>query len=145
MIWAKIIFRLDSICPTGAGKVQGVKIEIDEEKWAGGVEVPRRCKMQSGECRPAINGISREKAPKARKKRTLVAARGRDEFGRRGTAALPTDVRRDFVGKSHGLWNDWQRNGRKATKSPRIGVKEYPARFRLEVLALGGQVSGMVF
>jgi hypothetical protein len=27
---------LDSICPTGSGKVVGVKIEIDEEKLAGG-------------------------------------------------------------------------------------------------------------
>jgi hypothetical protein len=123
----------------------GVKIEIDDEKWAGGVEGPGKRKMQSGECRPAINGISSEKAPKARKKRTLVAARGRDEFGRRGTAALPTDVRRSFMGKRHGHGNDWQRNGRKAAKSVRIGVKEYAARFRLEVLALGGQVSGMVF
>jgi hypothetical protein len=26
---------LDSICPTGAGKVAGVKIEIDDEKLAG--------------------------------------------------------------------------------------------------------------
>jgi hypothetical protein len=27
---------LDSICPTGAGKVAGVKIEIEDEKLAGG-------------------------------------------------------------------------------------------------------------
>jgi hypothetical protein len=49
---AKIIFRLDSICPTGFGKVVGVKIEIDDEKWAGGAEVPRECKRQSGEREP---------------------------------------------------------------------------------------------
>jgi hypothetical protein len=28
-------FYLDSICPTGVGKVAGVKIEIDEEKGMG--------------------------------------------------------------------------------------------------------------
>jgi hypothetical protein len=53
---------LDSICPTGLGKVAAAKIETDEEDWADGAEVPRQCRMQSGECKPAINGISREKA-----------------------------------------------------------------------------------
>jgi glutathione peroxidase len=60
---AKIIFRLDSICPTGFGKVVGVKIEIDDEKWAGGAEVARKRKARSGERRPDINGIGCEEAP----------------------------------------------------------------------------------
>jgi hypothetical protein len=36
-------------------------------KGKDGPEMPRECKMQSGECRPAINGISREKAQKAQR------------------------------------------------------------------------------
>ncbi len=71
-------FGLDSICPTGAGKVAGVKIEIDGERWVGGVKVPRECKMQSGECRPAINGISRETAQKAQNSRNFEMGRWQD-------------------------------------------------------------------
>jgi hypothetical protein len=37
----KFNFRLDSICPTGVGKVAGVKIDIHGERRAGGVEVSR--------------------------------------------------------------------------------------------------------
>jgi hypothetical protein len=75
----KIIFHLDSICPTGLGKVAGVKIEIHDEKLAGGGEVPRECKRQNGECRPAINGISREKAQMPHKQRTFCMARWRHD------------------------------------------------------------------
>jgi|HubBroStandDraft_4_1064222.scaffolds.fasta_scaffold559111_2 hypothetical protein len=35
-------FRLDSICPTGVGKVAGMKIEIHDEKLARGAEVIAR-------------------------------------------------------------------------------------------------------
>jgi hypothetical protein len=46
--------------------VAAVKIETEEEKLADGAEVARECKMQRGECRPAINGISREKPQNSR-------------------------------------------------------------------------------
>jgi hypothetical protein len=46
---------LDSGCPTGAGKVAGVKIEIDDEKAAGGAEVLARFELALA----GINGVSR--------------------------------------------------------------------------------------
>jgi hypothetical protein len=78
-------FRLDSICPTGSGKVAGVKIEIHEEKWADGAEgdppspevsavansyggASRRDKLARFELGSAgINGVGREKAPSGAK------------------------------------------------------------------------------
>jgi signal transduction histidine kinase len=54
---------LDSGCPTGAGKVAGVKIEIDEEKWAGRAGVMGRFELVSA----AINGSSRDKTRMAPK------------------------------------------------------------------------------
>jgi hypothetical protein len=50
---AKIFFRLDSICPTGLGKVAGLKMEMDDEKWAGGSECLTRFESWSA----ANNGI----------------------------------------------------------------------------------------
>jgi hypothetical protein len=67
---------LDSICPTEAGKVAGVKIEMDEEKWAGGPVVIRlrqrlrRDKLAGFELwSVAFNGNSREKTRVAQEKR----------------------------------------------------------------------------
>jgi hypothetical protein len=78
---------LDSICPTEAGKVAGVKIETDEEKLAGGAEVARERKMQSGECRPAVNGISREKASAFAKASARQAEGAKFEEFRHGNQA----------------------------------------------------------
>ncbi len=66
-------FRLDSICPTGFGKVAGVKIENDDGKWAGGAEVGKRFDLWSA----AMNGIGREKTRKAQDSGQVAAARGR--------------------------------------------------------------------
>jgi hypothetical protein len=55
---------LDSICPTGAGKVAGVKIEIHDEKWVGGAEAGAGFELLSA----AINGDGREKASAFAKK-----------------------------------------------------------------------------
>src|SRR5580658_371102 len=62
--WANS-FHLDSICPTGGGKVAGVKIDIHEEKGAGGGEVARKCKTQSGDREPRIDANGREKMGRA--------------------------------------------------------------------------------
>jgi hypothetical protein len=67
---------LDSGCPTGLGKVAGVKLEKHDEKLAGGSEWFARFKLLSG----AINGIHREKG---QKQRQAFMARWRDEYGRR--------------------------------------------------------------
>jgi hypothetical protein len=113
---AKIIFHLDSICPTGAGKVEGVKIEIEDEKLAGEAEVARERGMQSGKGRPAMIGIGREKAEKAHPPSLeLWRTRWRD------FTVLPGFSRCHLTGQTHGQENDWQGNGRKATKSLRIG------------------------
>jgi hypothetical protein len=83
--WPKNNFRLDSICPTGVGKVAGVKVENDEEKVAGGAEgdppwprlspsqcyggTSRRDKLaRFGLWCAGINGVGREKAPAFAKK-----------------------------------------------------------------------------
>src|ERR1700677_2978769 len=47
-------FALDSICPSGAGKVAGVKIENHDEKLAGVVEVMARFNLLW----VAVEGIS---------------------------------------------------------------------------------------
>ncbi len=75
-------FHLDSICPTGGGKVAGVKIEIDEEKLGGGgrhwldlfigltaeklaltLPSPPGEGFLTGPRGAGINGIGHEKAP----------------------------------------------------------------------------------
>jgi hypothetical protein len=82
--------------------VAGVKLEIDEEKWAGGVEVWARFELWSA----AIKGINREKAQMAHE-RDYTVIRG---FSRCR-----------LMGKRISLGKDWPRNGRKTTKSLRIG------------------------
>jgi hypothetical protein len=71
---------LDSICPTGVGKVAGVKIEIDDERLTAGVEVTARFELLSA----ANNGISREKTRMAQEKRYMFMAHGRDYTVLRG-------------------------------------------------------------
>jgi hypothetical protein len=95
--------------------VAGVNLGIHDEKSAGGAEVPWECKMQSGECRRAINGSGREKAPavarlwrgkqKAQKQSNCFMAPWRDY------AIAPGFSRSHLMGKRHGQRNDWQRNG----------------------------------
>jgi hypothetical protein len=99
---------LDSICPTGAGKVAGVKIEIDKEKGAGGVEATARF----GPWSAAMNGISREKTRMAQKQGNFFAAGGRDY------TVIPEFSSCCFAGQRLGRGNDWPR---KTTKSLRIG------------------------
>ncbi len=41
-------FHLDSICPTGGGNVAGVKIEIHQEQWTGGVAMIRLRNAMAG-------------------------------------------------------------------------------------------------
>jgi hypothetical protein len=98
---------LDSICPTGFGKVAGVKLEIDEEKWAGGAEVMGRFELWSA----GMNGISREKAqmahppslklPRDKKGRSCFVAPERDYTVIRGFS------RCRLMGKRRGLGKDW--------------------------------------
>jgi hypothetical protein len=73
-------FDLDGICPSEAGKVAGVKVEIHDEKLAGGAEGMARFERVS----VAISGNSREKTPtvaklwrgrqKAQKRRNCLMA-----------------------------------------------------------------------
>jgi hypothetical protein len=130
---------LDSICPTGAGNVAGVKIESDDEKLAGGAEGARERKMQSGESRPGINGIRREKTRKARRGRgaakvfeqertekterknfaknalflDLALQKRRNCFmaHERDYTVLPGFSRCRLTGQSHGQRKDCQRDG----------------------------------
>jgi hypothetical protein len=131
--------------------VAGVKVEIDDEKLAGGEGVTARFELVS----PAINGDNREKT---QKQRNFFMARWRDDGIARGISRcrfMPESLatllrirpegsfvwkgesrRRDadgggrddrapqevanalgFAGEKH-----WQRNGRRATKSLRMGV-----------------------
>jgi hypothetical protein len=102
---------LDSICPTGAGKVAGVKIEIDDEKGAGGVEGLERLDLLC----VAVEGIREKTQPPSLK----ASARQDGATSRRGKQK--TDNSRNFdmgsrkddrseagfsgrqlVGKSHG-------------------------------------------
>jgi hypothetical protein len=64
---------LDSGCPTGAGKVAGVKIEIDDEKAARDAGVLGRFELEFG----AINGDSREKTPSVAKASAFAKASAR--------------------------------------------------------------------
>jgi hypothetical protein len=130
-VMAKIIFRLDSICPTGLGKVAGVKFEKHEEKSAGGVEGDppspslRRDKLTRFEpWSAAINGISREKTHSPSLKlppslRSFGATRWRDKKLKiffmahgRDFSVLPGFSRCRFAGRRHGQGNDEKRNGR---------------------------------
>jgi hypothetical protein len=81
--------------------VAGVKIEIDDEEWVGGVGVMARFEEWSA----AINGICREKAPKPQNQRNVCMAQGRDYTVLRGFS------RYRFAGQRHDQWNDGQRNG----------------------------------
>jgi hypothetical protein len=109
----KFNFRLDSICPTGVGKVAGVKIELNDEKWAGGAEDRKRFELWS----EAMNGIAREKAQKAHPPslRSSGATSRRDEkqgnffeAGGRDYAVIRGFSRCRLTGLRRG--NDWQSN-----------------------------------
>jgi hypothetical protein len=105
---------LDSICPTGSGKVAGVKSEIDEEKWAGGAEATARFEQWSA----VINGISREKRRSVAKASAVAKAmadkmEGRQMAGLLGCSRIfEMSLDREKYG---------QGNGRDATKSLRNG------------------------
>jgi hypothetical protein len=132
-------FGLDSICPTGVGKVAGVKIEIDEENWADGSEWLARFEVRSA----AMNGNSRGKARAAQrgrgatkefeqertekterkvfaknglcldmalqKRRNLFVAHGRDSTFIRGISRCRA------MGKKQGRSSDWPTNDRKSS------------------------------
>jgi hypothetical protein len=90
----------------------GVKIEIDDEKWAGGAEVAWGCKLRSGEREPRMNANGREKAhpPSLRsygatsrrdkKERNCIMTHGRDYTVLRGFS------RCRLTGQRHGRGND---------------------------------------
>jgi hypothetical protein len=101
---------LDSICPTGSGKVAGVKIEIDDEKWAGGVEVIRlrqrlrRDKLAYFELWSAgINGISREKTQNAQNSRNFDMASRQDDGFEAGFFGRHSLEGRAWTGMGHAV------------------------------------------
>ena len=100
-------FRLDSICPTGVGKVGSVKIETADKRWPGSAVVKAPFEVWSA----GMNGDGREKARavasgfgtasrKAQKEGTLRTGCGRDYTVIRGFS------RSRLTGQRHG-----QRNG----------------------------------
>jgi ribonucleotide reductase alpha subunit len=135
-VMAKIIFRLDSICPTGAGKVAGVKIENHEEMWVSEVAAMTRLELWSA----AINGIDREKAPSVAK-----AMEGRQKehppslklprTGWRDYTVILGFSRCRFAGRRHEQGSDWPGNGRQTAKS--LMIWELLNRFQTEVDNLG--------
>jgi hypothetical protein len=86
---------LDSICPTGADKVSGVKIEIDKEKWAGGAEVIRL--RQGFRRRNAMAGRVGATIWRDKKQSNFVKAQGRDYKVFRGFSRCRS------TGQTHGL------------------------------------------
>jgi hypothetical protein len=124
-VMAKIILGLDSICPTGVGKVAGVKIGIHEEMWVGGAEgirlrqmlppsqcyggTSRRDKLARFELwSAAINGISREKAPSVAK---LPPSLKPWWTGWRNYRVIRGFSRCRFTGQRRGQGNDGRRIG----------------------------------
>jgi hypothetical protein len=101
-------FGLDSICPTGEGKVAVLNIEIHDERLVGGAELMARVELWAA----AINGINREKTPAVarlwRGKRMAQNSRNLDTASSQGDGFEARFFGRSLMGKCL-AWNGVRR------------------------------------